>query len=88
VDRADIHPSHEIIADEDSVPDPHNPGWRCTKCGEYACALCSTASDPAADDLIAPCAGILWWDAEDQSSSPETGNSVSIRVRTTHVSLG
>ena len=84
MEREDIHPSHEIVADEDSVPDPHNPGWRCTKCMEYACALCSTAIDPAAADLIAPCTGIPWYDADDQSSSPATGNGVSARVRTAH----
>lgn len=64
MDRADIHPTHEVVRDDDA-PDPHSPGWRCVKCRHYACALCSTASDPAADELIEPCAGIPWWDAED-----------------------
>ncbi len=60
----DIHPSHEIVADHE-FPDPHSPGWLCTKCKEYACALCSTASDQNADELMMPCTGIPWDETDD-----------------------
>ena len=55
-----IHPSHVLPPEvEWDAPDPHSPGWRCTVCKQYACALCDLK---AGDDLAQPCPGKPWWD--------------------------
>ena len=53
-----IHTSHKAEPDWDA-PDPHSPGWRCTICKQYACALCNLKED---DELAQPCPGKPWWD--------------------------
>ena len=50
-----LHPSH-VIVESDVAPDPHNPGWLCTTCLEYNCALCDLRED---DPLALPCEGGL-----------------------------
>lgn len=47
-----LHPSHVIVYPDWDAPDPHCPGYRCTACCEYNCALCDLEED---DPLALPC---------------------------------